>query len=164
MQKKKKAAEQKPILPLTYFYDAKEGSTNNSRADPPWMTQPIPSTPPPPWEPPVDSWDGLPGNVSNHNATSQEWNLPSKTSERACSRTVQLNINGFQWKHQAAYVLFTASFVADPFSVPSEAVRKGPSPRTGSPTGKFIVVLLFSMCVCAFHTVANVGTHSLCCC
>lgn len=54
-----------------------EGSTNISRADPPWMTQPISSSPPPPWEPPAGSWDGLGINTSNLNAA--EW--PADTSE-----------------------------------------------------------------------------------
>nr|XP_046270188.1 epsin-3 isoform X2 [Scatophagus argus] len=83
------------------------GSTSTSRVDSPWMAQPTSSSPPPPWEPPADPWDGQQKNVSNLNATGGEWAFPAHT----------------------------ASSGVDPFSVPSERTApKGTSPRTGSPS------------------------------
>ncbi|XP_039976672.1 epsin-3 isoform X2 [Xiphias gladius] len=92
-------------------WDSLEGSTNTSRVDSPWMVPPTPSSPPPPWEPPVAPWDALPNNVSNLDAAGRVWALPANT----------------------------ASSKVDPFSAPSErtalerAVRE-PFPRTGSPS------------------------------
>lgn len=60
-----------------------EGSTNISRADPPWGTQPTSNSPPPPWEPPVDPWDGPQKNVPNLNAA--EW--PAGTGEFICGHS-----------------------------------------------------------------------------
>ncbi|XP_034448397.1 epsin-3 isoform X2 [Hippoglossus hippoglossus] len=83
---------------------------NTSRGASPWMV-PLPSSsPPPPWEPPADPWDGPP-NVSDLTATGPAWASPANT----------------------------ASLRVDPFSARLEgtalegAVRDA-FPRTGSPS------------------------------
>lgn len=99
-------------LGVAEHWDTLEGSTNTSRADPPWMAPPPSISPPPPWEPPLEHWDDSgQHSVSNLNATGRVWAFPADT----------------------------ASPGADPFSAPSEraalkrAVKK-PSSRTGSPS------------------------------
>ncbi|XP_041813539.1 epsin-3 isoform X3 [Chelmon rostratus] len=88
-------------------WDSLEGSTNTSRADPPWVAPPSSNSPPPPWEPPVDPWDAPQNNVSTLNAAGREWALPASS----------------------------ASSGVDPFSVPSEKTAlRGPSPRAASPS------------------------------
>lgn len=64
-----------------YLFVTKEGSAGPLRADPPWMAQPTSSSPPPPWEPPVDPWDGPQRNVSNLNATGNEWAFSAGAGE-----------------------------------------------------------------------------------
>ncbi|XP_068433987.1 epsin-3 isoform X2 [Clinocottus analis] len=46
------------------------GSNNTPRVDDAWMAPPTSNSPPPPWEPPVNPWDGP---QSNLNATGQDW-------------------------------------------------------------------------------------------
>lgn len=76
-------------LSLTRLSITKEDSSTTRRADPPWITQTASGSPPPPWEPPVDSWDGPQRNVSNLSAIGQDWALPGKKSERTFSHTAQ---------------------------------------------------------------------------
>lgn len=72
------AAHQAAALPGgTDPWDSLEGSTNPSRADPPWMAPPPSNSPPPPWEPPADPWDGPPNNI---NATGREWGFVASTA------------------------------------------------------------------------------------
>ncbi|KAM3598625.1 uncharacterized protein V6R79_020578 [Siganus canaliculatus] len=80
------------------------GNTNASGADASWMAPPRSNSPPPPWEPPADSWESPQNKSSNLNAPSQEWGFPANT----------------------------ASAGVDPFSVPSEgpSLRTG-SPSDG---------------------------------
>lgn len=56
-------------------WDSLEGSTNTSRADPPWMAPPTSNSPPPPWEPPRDPWAD-----PQSNATGRDWALPANTA------------------------------------------------------------------------------------
>ncbi|XP_073350610.1 epsin-3 isoform X3 [Pagrus major] len=87
-------------------WDSLEGSTA-SGADPAWMAPPTSNSPPPPWEPPSDPWDGPQNNIPSLNATGREWAFPANT----------------------------AASGVDPFSVPSERTApKAPSPRAGSPS------------------------------
>uniref|UniRef100_A0A665USW7 Epsin 3a n=1 Tax=Echeneis naucrates TaxID=173247 RepID=A0A665USW7_ECHNA len=91
-------------------WDSLEGSTNTSTGDSSWMVPPTSNSPPPPWEPPADSWDGQPNNVSSLAATDRAWAFPANTG------------------------------VFDPFSaLPSErSTAEGadtePYPRAGSPS------------------------------
>ncbi|XP_071329158.1 epsin-3 isoform X4 [Trachinotus anak] len=86
------------------------GST--SRGDSSWMVPPTSNSPPPPWEPPADPWDGQPNNVSNLAATGRVWAFPANT----------------------------ASSRVDPFSAPPsertaiEGAVREPFPRAGSPS------------------------------
>ncbi|XP_068606148.1 epsin-3-like isoform X2 [Brachionichthys hirsutus] len=83
------------------------GSSNTSRQDSPWMAPPVSSSPPPPWEPPLEPWDGPPRNPSRISAPGREWGLGATKDPTGL----------------------------DPFLVSSER-RAGQqlSPRTGSPT------------------------------
>ncbi|XP_071329150.1 epsin-3 isoform X3 [Trachinotus anak] len=91
-------------------WDSLEGST--SRGDSSWMVPPTSNSPPPPWEPPADPWDGQPNNVSNLAATGRVWAFPANT----------------------------ASSRVDPFSAPPsertaiEGAVREPFPRAGSPS------------------------------
>ncbi|XP_068192560.1 epsin-3 isoform X6 [Antennarius striatus] len=88
-------------------WDSIEGNSNTSRVDSSWMAPPVSSSPPPPWEPPMDPWDGPPRNPSRTNTPSHEWGLASGTDPSG----------------------------VDPFLISSEQrAFQRLSPRTGSPT------------------------------
>ena len=128
----------------------KEDSANIPRADSPWMVPPTSNSPPPPWEPPANSWDAPPNNVSNTNPADQVWSLPSNTGEcvLSCTHPAQLKISTTQicvwnfllYSRKLAFWFITSTGV-DPFSVSSEntpkkGAGKEPPPRSGSPSGK----------------------------
>ncbi|XP_072225737.1 epsin-3 isoform X2 [Leuresthes tenuis] len=83
-------------------------SANIPRADSPWMVPPTSNSPPPPWEPPANSWDAPPNNVSNANPAGQVWSLPSNTG--------------------------VDPFLASSENTPKKGAGKEPPPRSGSPS------------------------------